>query len=364
MSKLTTEERVQLMKAFYKSGESPIGALRLYSTDRGLKNFICSESTVRKLIQRFEETGSVADLPRSGRPMIEESVVKSVRDTVREQSDRFGSTSVRRISRATEIPCSSVHKILKSYLNYHSYRIHILQELDPKDYEARLDFAEWFLEQKSLDSDFANKILWSDEAHFSLDCSVYTRNCYIWAPVNPHAFVTKSTHPKRLTVWCGFTASFIIGPFFFETTVNQESYLEMLKHFLVPKLRSKRLLRKIIFQQDGAPPHIANSVRAFLENTFQERIISRYYPWKWPARSPDLAPCDYFLWGLLKARVYSSKPSTLSELKEWITEEISKVTRADLQSAVDNNNNNNNLEPRLRAVMQEEGGHFEHLFSS
>ena len=152
MSKLTTEERVQLMKAFYKSGESPIGALRLYSTDRGLKNFICSESTVRKLIQRFEEmrceeTGSVADLPRSGRPMIEESVVKSARDTVREQSDLFGSTSVRRISRATEIPCSSVHKILKSYLNYHSYRIHILQELDPKDYEAQLDFAEGFLEQ-------------------------------------------------------------------------------------------------------------------------------------------------------------------------------------------------------------------------
>ena len=58
MNKLTIEERVHLVKAFYKCGESSIGALTLYNTDKDLKNFICLESTVQKLIQRFEETGN------------------------------------------------------------------------------------------------------------------------------------------------------------------------------------------------------------------------------------------------------------------------------------------------------------------
>ena len=42
------------------------------------ENFICTELSVRKLIARFEETGSVHDLPRTGRPRIHEGVVQIV----------------------------------------------------------------------------------------------------------------------------------------------------------------------------------------------------------------------------------------------------------------------------------------------
>ena len=115
MSKLETEERVQLVKAFYKCGESPIGALRQFSTEKGMSNFICSESTVRKLIQRFEATGSVHDLPRSGRSKIEGKCrCKRYRDAVQDQSNCFGATSIRKTSHVTEVPCSCVHKILKT----------------------------------------------------------------------------------------------------------------------------------------------------------------------------------------------------------------------------------------------------------
>ena len=33
---------------------------------------------------------------------------------------------------------------------------------------------------------------------------------------------------------------------------------------------------------------------------------------KWPPRSPDLTPCDFFLWGYLKAKVYTSPPIYLN----------------------------------------------------
>ena len=33
---------------------------------------------------------------------------------------------------------------------------------------------------------------------------------------NPHAYIEKPTHPKRVTLWCGFWSRGIIEPFFVE----------------------------------------------------------------------------------------------------------------------------------------------------
>ena len=35
----------------------------------------------------------------------------------------------------------------------------------------------------------------------------------------------------------------------------------------------------------------------------------------WPPRSPDLTPCDFFIWGYLKAKVYEQRPQTLAALR-------------------------------------------------
>jgi hypothetical protein len=46
----------------------------------------------------------------------------------------------------------------------------------------------------------------------------------------------------------------------------------------------------------------------------------------WPPRSPDLTPCDFFLWGYLKAKVYEQRPQTLEALKEAIRQEVAAIT--------------------------------------
>ena len=48
----------------------------------------------------------------------------------------------------------------------------------------------------------------------------------------------------------------------------------------------------------------------------------------WPARSPDLGPCDFFAWGYLKGEVYRHRPRNLVELKMAIREEIQQITPA------------------------------------
>lgn len=65
-----------------------------------------------------------------------------------------------------------------------------------------------------------------------------------------------------------------------------------------------------------------------------QRICCLYWPiplckrrdaFVWPARSPDITVPDFFLWGFLKSRIYSTRPQTILELKEKIREEINSV---------------------------------------
>ncbi|GFS70313.1 DUF4817 domain-containing protein [Trichonephila clavipes] len=171
-------------------------------------------------------------------------------------------------------------------------------------------------------------ILWTDEAHFSLHGDVNNHNCRIWVTSNPREYTQKPLHSPKVTAWCGFTGSFIIGPFF-ETqcpvngwiteTVNAQRYLTLLRETVVPCLIQRGQISNVTFMQDGATSHTAKPVKAFLIQTFgEDRIVSRRCRYPWPPRSPDLTPADLWLWGYLKSRVYLSGPSSLSELKDAI----------------------------------------------
>ncbi|EZA62612.1 hypothetical protein X777_10243, partial [Ooceraea biroi] len=48
--------------------------------------------------------------------------------------------------------------------------------------------------------------------------------------------------------------------------------------------------------------------RNILNESFPDRWIGRGGRISWPARSPDLTPLDFFLWGHLKNEVYRDIP--------------------------------------------------------
>jgi hypothetical protein len=58
---------------------------------------------------------------------------------------------------------------------------------------------------------------------------------------------------------------------------------------------------------------------------FPQHVISYGDDIPWPARSPDLPACAYFLWGYLKSKVLISKPPTVEELKQRLKEEIAAI---------------------------------------
>jgi hypothetical protein len=61
-----------------------------------------------------------------------------------------------------------------------------------------------------------------------------------------------------------------------------------------------------------------------LKGAFGGRIISRGLR---PALSPDLIPCNAYLWGNFKDKVYRTNPQTEEELKEIYKEQFWKFLR-------------------------------------
>lgn len=51
----------------------------------------------------------------------------------------------------------------------------------------------------------------------------------------------------------------------------------------------------------------------------EDRITNQHFRQVWPARSPDLNPCDFWLWSLLKQLVDHGKAKTLSEVNDNIS---------------------------------------------
>ena len=80
----------------------------------------------------------------------------------------------------------------------------------------------------------------------------------------------------------------------------------MSENWLMPQLNEDS--NDYIFQQDGSPAHYKD-VRGYLNRSLPQRWIGRTGQeddalMRWPPRSPDLKPCDFFFWGFVKDTVF------------------------------------------------------------
>lgn len=107
-----------------------------------------------------------------------------------------------------------------------------------------------------------------------------------------------------VNVWGAVYKNRVIGPFFIEGNQTAESYSNFIEQELPNLLRGSGVteeeIRMMWFMQDGHPAHTSNIGLQSVRLVFQERIISSRTRHEWPPRSPDLTPCDFFLWGYIK----------------------------------------------------------------
>lgn len=343
----------EIIRLYFVNGESPIETVRAYKRDNKCRRAPFDECKVRRVIQKFNQGKFKIERDSgSGRPSYDESIRKEVVNVANNLmfENPRGVTSVRAVAQRCEVSKSTVHRILHEDF-YKPYKPRKVQALLPTDYEQRTSFASRALQDVKIDS-----VLWSDEAYFTLEGDVTSVRGSVWATSNPHAKFEKPLQSKKVLVWCGFTSDLVIEPFFMDDTLNGDRYLSMLKTHVLPILRRKRKLSSIIFQQDGAPPHIKNNVKQFLNDTFSHRVISRHFEFTWPPRSPDLSPLDFWFWGFVKSKVYTEGIfASIDELIAKIRAVINDIPLSNFAKAVAS------VPSRLEAVIQNDGGHIEHF---
>lgn len=305
-----------------------------------------TDKTITATFDRFVSTGSVQDLPRSGRPRDEDKAVE-----IERYFNQNPSASTRKAAQVYDVSHTTVHKALK-VAGMKAYKIHHTQALYEDDYAARQTMCEQLV--ALIDDNNLENLCFSDEATFHTSGHVHKHNFRLWDYENPHAIHQVVHQSPKVNVWCALRRGQLFGPYFFEGTVTADKYQHMLEHYFLPQL-SRRQKASIIFQQDGAPPHWGLHVRTFLNEKFPNRWIGRDGPFHWAARSPDLTPLDFFLWGFVKTRVY--RPNTvynsIEELQNEITSVLHAIDGEMLQRVFDS------LRDRYILCMQNGGGHME-----
>ncbi|GFV25714.1 uncharacterized protein TNCV_3112101 [Trichonephila clavipes] len=249
-----------------------------------------------------------------------------------------GTSSAREAARRLGLPPSSVHNILRRILQLYPYKLQSCHELCQQiPHRGR--------HLRSGPSQKWNRI----PLGFLTFCGLIELISRFMVTLTNitvafgRPLIHVNTHRSHcIPQKCGFTGSFIIGPFFFETqcpvngwiteTVNVQRYLTLLRETVVPCLIQRGQISNVTFMQDGATSHTANPVKAFLIQTFGEDRI-----------------------GYLKSRVYLSGPSSLSELKDAIRREVSSIHPDMLHSAVAG------FVTRLECLLPCGGGHVEHI---
>ena len=277
----------------------------------------------RRLKKKFEISGSIADLPRSGRPRTARSeanifntaifFVEKFNEPISDLSNTRPSTKA--AARFLDISTSSVERILKKDIKWSSRIPQRVQMLTPHDMRGRKQYCNIMLEMIQEDPLFLDTVVWTDEAIFKLNGQVRTNLLRYWGDGSNNKIYPRRRSTDGIMVSIGVWRYGLIGPFFPKDlpklpitdvdkcknrgkkfTVDSKKYLQLLQIGYLPELYKQLPLADpdmkddIWFQLDGASIHTAKIIKEYLEKIFPNRWIGNKGPIPWPPNSPDLTP--------------------------------------------------------------------------
>uniref|UniRef100_A0A803JRB0 N-acetylgalactosaminidase, alpha- n=1 Tax=Xenopus tropicalis TaxID=8364 RepID=A0A803JRB0_XENTR len=276
------------------------------------------QTTVRAIIHKWQNHGTVVNLPRSGRPT--KITPRAQRQLIREATKDPRTTSKELQASLASIKVSVHDSTIRKRLGKNGLHGRFPRHkplLSKQNIMARLNFAKKHLNDCQ---DFWENILWTDETKVELFGRCVSR--YIWRKSNT-AFQKKNIIPTvkygggSVMVWGCFAAS---GPgrlAVIDGTMNSTVYQKIPKENVRPSVRQLKLKRSWALQQDNDPKQTSKSTSEWLKKNKMKTL-------EWPSQSPDLNPIE-MLWHDLKKAVHARKPSNKAELQQFCKDEWAKI---------------------------------------
>ena len=271
------------------------------------ENVIISRKTVRNIIQRFNETGSVDDKKRFGggrNPSAKlgtvehmEFVDKCMRDTPDLSARKLKVKIKARFG--IDISVSKMNKY-RQVLGWKQGTVHYCQMISADNKAKR----KLWCEDQLRNGEMFDDVIFTDESRIEVRTTSGRVFKKTGEPLRGHQM---AKHPYSVMVWAGISKRGPTSLLIFHGIMKSEFYQdEILEETLLPFIVEK-YPDSHCFQQDNDPKHTSRSTAAFME----DRNINW---WKTPASSPDLNPIEN-LWHEMKVYICSEvKPTVKEEL--------------------------------------------------
>jgi transposase len=269
----------------------------------------CSENSVALWLHRWQETRSLDDSVRSGRPRCTTEQTDEAIDAL---ADEKVSVVPKDVVRELELPVSA--RTVRRRLDEVGLFGRVQQEehaYSDETLRSRIAFAEGY--SRWTEDEWA-RVVFSDETHFHLG---HHGREYVQRPVgaalDPKYTLKTERLKGKVSLWGCICAEGLGHAELYVDALDARRYQSILGLNLVSSAHLFWPRGQWWFQQDNWTVHTAGTSQAWFHNHGIDLI-------DWPAWSPDLNPIEN-LWSDLKRRVYAHHPQTMEELEDWIGKE-------------------------------------------
>ena len=336
-----------------------LGGLRAGRTAKEIIDFFgFPKATVYRVVKNYQEKPEEEreDITPKMKQQLPRSDMKRTReflDDVMAAIEDSPATNITDLAKRFKTSYRTMWRAVTEDLRYKSYKLQIRQLLTGPMKKKRVERSRILISQMKK-----GRVIkfFSDEKKFVVDRCI-NRQTDRWLARDPDdvPVVMKTKNPSSVMCLAVISsAGDVMPPHFFRAkeTVTKEVYLAVLKEKLVPWMVEVSAREPFVFQQNGAPAHTSNLVQDWLRENLTRQ--GSFWPKEfWPPSSPDLNPCDYFLWGVLERKVHATHHPNLDSLRVSITENMADLDEDLVKKAC------SRFRPRLEAVIAAEGGYFE-----
>ena len=329
---MSIEQRINL-KFLIRLGKTPTETFSLLQ--EVYRDATMSRTRVFEWHKRFREgREDVEDDPRSGRPTTSRTNknVERVREKVR--SDRR--LTVRMIADKLNMNSERVWRIITEDLGMRKVCVKVVPRLlNDGQKENCVQVCQDILKQLEITPDLLSRVVTSDESWIFKYDPLTKRQSLEWksasSPRPKKARLFKSKIKVMLIVF--FDVHGIVHLKFLPQgqTINQNVYKDILRR-LMHSVREKRRelweTKSWLLHHDNAPAHNALSIQQFLaENNIA--VLEQ------PPYSPDLAPCDFFLFPKLKRVIKGTRFQDSKAITTAVTKKLRAIPMESFQKCIE-----------------------------
>lgn len=311
-----------IIKFFVKSGKT--GAEICNELKATLGESAMKPATIYKWVKRYQEgRESVEDDPREGRPSTSRNAENVKRIDQFLAADRRR-VSTRQVAEALGMNRETVRIIITDDLKMRKLCCRVVPKvLTAEQKNTRVRVCE---DWRDTDNEWLNRVITGDESWFYEYDPSNRRASMSWMKKNEprvkKAKMSKSKIKSLLIVF--FDRRGIVHKEFVPEgrTVNGAFYLEVLKRLQARVRRVRPELHRSkswILHHDDAPAHSCILVRDWIA---KNGIITIEHP----PYSPDLAPCDFFLFPKIKKDMKDHHWGSRDEVEAVTTRSLQGVT--------------------------------------